>query len=357
MKHSLTVGVPVHNGARWVDVCLRSLEEQTDKDFTTIVVCDSCTDGTEQIVRGYKERLKRLRVICGKYGSPSGARNAILDDVDTELITFLDSDDLLTLRAVEEMRNAPYEEFVSFAKRDVTFGTLERVGGVPCNDTVWLHGKVYRMDFLRGMRIRFDEALTYNEDVRFNGEVLACLVAANDRWQAILSPTEVYLRRLNEHSMTNDLQRWKEDAAKRDPLFCARPYMTYSRLLEERGHDMFVMLFAFSAMKDAIGMSQSYAKGERKAYQLSSDIQAFAALPNIPDVIGMEEQIFAALAQSEEMEDKARGRSDLANLTEREEKIVVKVFARLVSSFPRSWRRVVSVGKCILDRGMRRRAV
>lgn len=50
--------------------------------------------------------------------------------------------------------------------RDEKGGT----GGVIDNDnnTTWLHGKIYRIDFLKDNDIRFLDSIKYNEDAYFN---------------------------------------------------------------------------------------------------------------------------------------------------------------------------------------------
>ena len=51
MKFSIII--PAHNAADHIRNALESVAEQTFEDYETIVVCDSCTDDTEEIAKGY----------------------------------------------------------------------------------------------------------------------------------------------------------------------------------------------------------------------------------------------------------------------------------------------------------------
>ena len=49
----LTVVVPAYNEQKWIGGALRALGEQTDRDFTLVVVDNGCTDDTAGVVRAF----------------------------------------------------------------------------------------------------------------------------------------------------------------------------------------------------------------------------------------------------------------------------------------------------------------
>ena len=83
-----SVIVPAHNAEGFLRKTLESVAMQKFTDYELIVVCDRCTDNTEQIAREYTDN-----VITTDYGMDGLARNAGLDAAAGEWILFLDHDD------------------------------------------------------------------------------------------------------------------------------------------------------------------------------------------------------------------------------------------------------------------------
>ena len=59
----VSVGVPVHNGQKYLGACLESLLKQDFEDFELIVSDNGSTDGTEEIARSYAARDPRIRYL------------------------------------------------------------------------------------------------------------------------------------------------------------------------------------------------------------------------------------------------------------------------------------------------------
>lgn len=58
----LSIGLPVYNGARFLDECLRSITEQTFRDFELVICDNASTDATETIARSWASRDPRISV-------------------------------------------------------------------------------------------------------------------------------------------------------------------------------------------------------------------------------------------------------------------------------------------------------
>ena len=95
----VTVVIPTKDRAALLREALRSLREQT-VPVDVIVADDGSSDGTAEVVRAYGALL--LSNPVGGWGA-AGGRNAGLGEVRTERVGFLDSDDLLLPRAVEQL--------------------------------------------------------------------------------------------------------------------------------------------------------------------------------------------------------------------------------------------------------------
>src|SRR3954454_13625589 len=59
----LTIGLPVHNGERYLEESLTALMKQTFSDFELIISDNASTDGTEAICRRHADQDPRIRYI------------------------------------------------------------------------------------------------------------------------------------------------------------------------------------------------------------------------------------------------------------------------------------------------------
>ena len=99
----VSVVIPTRDRARLLEQTLRSIREQTVPPREVIVADDGSTDETEEVVRAAGAR--HLRNAAGGWG-PSAARNAGLEAASCELVSFIDSDDLMPPRALERLTEA-----------------------------------------------------------------------------------------------------------------------------------------------------------------------------------------------------------------------------------------------------------
>jgi len=86
MKFSVII--PAYNAEHHIMKALDSIIDQKFKGYELIVVCDSCTDNTEQIAAKYADKVIRINE-----HNDGMARNAGLDAAEGQWILFLDDDD------------------------------------------------------------------------------------------------------------------------------------------------------------------------------------------------------------------------------------------------------------------------
>ena len=91
----ITVIIPVYNTENYLARCLNSVLGNTYRNLEVICVDDGSTDRSLEILREYEARDSRIVVITKKNGGVSSARNAGLDRVSGEYVSFVDPDDLV----------------------------------------------------------------------------------------------------------------------------------------------------------------------------------------------------------------------------------------------------------------------
>jgi glycosyltransferase involved in cell wall biosynthesis len=99
MKPAVSVVIPVHNRPRLVAEAVKSVLEQSYRDFELLVVDDGSTDDTVEVLRGFGEDI---RLHLQSHKGVSAARNLGIDLAAADWIAFLDSDDLWLPDKLEE---------------------------------------------------------------------------------------------------------------------------------------------------------------------------------------------------------------------------------------------------------------
>lgn len=59
----VTVGMPVYNGERYVDIAIQSIQAQTFEEFELVISDNASTDRTEEICRRYADTDSRIRYV------------------------------------------------------------------------------------------------------------------------------------------------------------------------------------------------------------------------------------------------------------------------------------------------------
>ena len=204
MKMSLlTIVIPVYNAEDVLQRSMDSLLNQTVKDFDIVLVDDGSTDSSAKICDKYAKQHKNIRAIHTNNAGTSSAKNRGINVVDTEYVTFCDSDDFYSETFTEDIIkvikfNSP--DCICFGWQYVTKEGVQnpRVYGVPKNqllnqefvhktiippllnlvndrecfidDFAW--NKVYKTSIINRYQIKFDENRRIWEDRVFVVEYL-----------------------------------------------------------------------------------------------------------------------------------------------------------------------------------------
>ena len=102
----VSVVIPMFNAAKFIPQTLESLLYQTMTDFEVVIVDDCSTDNSIEVVESFAERFGgRLKLVKlpKNTGTPGLPRNVGIQLARGKYIAFLDSDDLYTKTALEEL--------------------------------------------------------------------------------------------------------------------------------------------------------------------------------------------------------------------------------------------------------------
>ena len=179
--------IPVYNVEPYLRECLDSVLAQTFTDWETICVDDGSTDNSGAILDEYAAKDSRFKVIHQPNAGVSAARNAALDVVTGEWLTFVDGDDSISSDCLSAMLKRVDDTAIPLVIGQVRKvwddGKLEVVGPnvdgefsaedlyIKFNSLCcWSCGKLFkRSDF---SKIRYPNGIAYSEDRYFLHEIL-----------------------------------------------------------------------------------------------------------------------------------------------------------------------------------------
>ncbi|MCR5595930.1 MAG: glycosyltransferase [Lachnospiraceae bacterium] len=107
---TVSVCIPVYNVENYIRACLDSVITQTYARLQIIIVDDGSTDSTGKICDDYAGKDVRINVIHKKNGGIYTARNACLDAVKGDYISWVDGDDTMRPDMIETMLSALIKE-------------------------------------------------------------------------------------------------------------------------------------------------------------------------------------------------------------------------------------------------------
>lgn len=92
----VSIVMPAYNASQYIETTIDSVLNQTESDWELIVVDDCSTDDTRDRVRAIASSDTRVRLIEleRNFGGPAGPRNVGVKAATSELVAFLDSDDI-----------------------------------------------------------------------------------------------------------------------------------------------------------------------------------------------------------------------------------------------------------------------
>lgn len=102
----ITVVVPIHNAGRKLSRCIRSVQDQSYKDWCLLLIDDGSTDGSLQLCESYTELDDRIRVFHQPKSGSIAARRKGIELSQSPYVTFVDADDWIDRSMLERLFNA-----------------------------------------------------------------------------------------------------------------------------------------------------------------------------------------------------------------------------------------------------------
>lgn len=103
MDSLISVIVPIYNVEKYLDRCVDSIINQTYKNLEIILVDDGSPDNCPKMCDDYAEKDSRIKVVHKENGGLSDARNVGMEVATGEYVSFIDSDDYVSLDFYETL--------------------------------------------------------------------------------------------------------------------------------------------------------------------------------------------------------------------------------------------------------------
>lgn len=107
VKVKLSIVIPVYNVDKYIEKCIRSLENQdlSRDEYELIVINDGSTDQSPQIIKNLQKEFNNLILIHKENGGLSSARNLGIKHARGKYIWFFDSDDYAEPNVLKKLIN------------------------------------------------------------------------------------------------------------------------------------------------------------------------------------------------------------------------------------------------------------
>lgn len=171
----VSVIVPVYNVEKYIHRCINSILQQTYKNLEVILIDDGSLDKCGMICDEYEKLDERVKVIHQENAGLSVARNTGLMNCNGEFITFVDSDDFISLDYIDVLYSnmdnfdyvscgffrtdceenvksvfSPVEEIV-LTGEDALFEYYSKAKRNVNINCVYVWGKLYRREVWKGL--------------------------------------------------------------------------------------------------------------------------------------------------------------------------------------------------------------
>ena len=192
----LSIIIPVYNVAQYLPKCIETIIAWKASYIEYLFVNDGSTDCSEEIIRNYAEKDKRIRLINKENGGCASARNRGIDEARGRYIGFVDADDFINemmffelfhraLMGNYDLAYCGYQEYyedtgkVKPVKNDCLTtpyleGTyrVDKVQLLAIKTRVAIWRCLYKKDLLDQSEIRFHEDLKRFDDLPFRVEYI-----------------------------------------------------------------------------------------------------------------------------------------------------------------------------------------
>ena len=142
-QSKISVLIPFKNTAVYLPECIDSVLNQTFSDWEAIFVDDHSTDNGAEIVQDYAKNDSRIKYLKNNGSGIITALRTAYEHCNGDLITRMDSDDIMITRKLEAMHN----DLKKHGKGHIALGLVEYFSEKGINDgykkyELWLNGLI-----------------------------------------------------------------------------------------------------------------------------------------------------------------------------------------------------------------------
>lgn len=223
----ISVIVPVYNAEKYLQECVDSILNQSERELECILVDDGSTDSSPLICDFYAQKDNRVKVIHKENARAASARNAGLHIAQGEYVAFVDADDWISPNMYEKMLAPNVDvclcDYVRFqGKQDFPFsqpnvhegyyGKAEIqkeiyphlvMDGIEYPITISNWALLIKRTVITDNKLSYRDDIHISEDAPFGSEVLYC---ANSF--AYLKGEYLYHYRITESSASKTYKTW-----------------------------------------------------------------------------------------------------------------------------------------------------
>lgn len=198
----VSIIVPIYNSEKFLHTLLNNLINQTYEDIEIILIDDGSTDKSLEICKKFKQNDNRIKILSKENEGVSATRNKGIDVATGEYVTFLDSDDTLSIDYIEELVKNLEQDCLIRCNNPTIKNTIiksdeyiRQIVSGKIQGVCW--GYLFNIRLLEN--IRFDVNTSYMEDTIFIVQVLQNIEKVK------IIKNAIYNYNLNQDSLTQNL--------------------------------------------------------------------------------------------------------------------------------------------------------
>lgn len=176
----ISIILPVYNAEKYLRETIQSVMNQTYSKFEIIAVNDGSQDSSLEILKQFSD--ERIRIVDKENTGVSDSRNIAIDMSNGEFVCFLDADDYFSPHYLQRMYETamenhadmvvcnymPFRGVPVFAERKTEAISIKKIGAlVQAGVLTSTWTKLVKTSILREYEIRFDQSMTFGEDLFF----------------------------------------------------------------------------------------------------------------------------------------------------------------------------------------------
>ena len=218
MKDLISIIVPFLNSEKTLDICLKSILNQTINNYEIILIDNNSTDNSKDIAISYSKRYNFIKYYNIQKRSVSIARNKGLNEAKGNIICFIDSDDVISKDYLKIMyKNLINNDMVicSFTnnknKLNAKIKYIKKIDNNKIFNLIlkdkkirgYVWNKMFKKEIIKKYNILFKEKLIIGEDIDF---VFNYLLHCNN---ITFVNSNLYYYNLNNTNTVNNVDNYK----------------------------------------------------------------------------------------------------------------------------------------------------